>query len=131
VPLRREAGDAAHLRPRALAAGAAVYADAEVERVTPLGPGALTDPRGLVGPESRPPVKRVRAVLRDRDTGRRAARSPWTRRTWCSPAARSARRRSSSGRGSAAAASAATCAHPTTGVSGFYDREIAPAPACR
>jgi choline dehydrogenase-like flavoprotein len=41
--------------PRALAAGAAVYADAEVASVTPLGPGALTDPRGLAGPRSRPP----------------------------------------------------------------------------
>jgi choline dehydrogenase-like flavoprotein len=111
--------------PRALAAGAAVYADAEVERVTPLGPGALTDPRGLSGPKSRPPVKRVRAVVRDRDTGRARGTltvdAPYVVLAGGAVGTPALLQRSGLGGGGVGRY---LRLHPTTGVSAFYDREI-------
>jgi hypothetical protein len=90
--------------PAALAAGAAVYADAEVASVTPLGPGIQTDPRGLAGRTRGRRSSGCTPCSATATPAGCAARSPSTRPTWCSPAARWGRRRSSSAPGSAAAA---------------------------
>ncbi len=105
--------------PRALAAGAAVYADAEVATVTLLGPGSLTDPRG-----GRPPVKRVRAVLRDRDTGRPRGTltvdAPYVVLAGGAVGTPALLQRSGLGGGGVGRY---LRLHPTTAVTGVYDRE--------
>jgi choline dehydrogenase-like flavoprotein len=111
--------------PRALAAGAAVYADAEVASVTPLGPGIQTDPRGLGGSHSRPPVKRVHAVLRDRDTGRvrgtLTVDAPYVVLAGGAVGTPALLQRSGLGGGGVGRY---LRLHPTTAVTGLYDREI-------
>ena len=106
--------------PRALAAGAAVYADAEVAAVTALGPGTLTDPRG-----GRPPVKRVRAVVRDRDTGRARGTltvdAPYVVLAGGAVGTPALLQRSGMGGGGVGHY---LRLHPTTAVTGLYDREI-------
>gem|GEM_PF-88042 len=106
--------------PRALAAGAAVYADAEAAAVTTLGPGALTDPRG-----ARPPVKRVRAVVRDRDTGdprgTLTVDAPYVVLAGGAVGTPALLERSGLGGG---AVGRYLRLHPTTAVTGLYDHEI-------
>jgi choline dehydrogenase-like flavoprotein len=109
--------------PRALAAGAAVYADAEVATVTPLGPGRTTDPAGA---GARPPVKRVRAVLRDRDTGRPRGTltvdAPFVVLAGGAVGTPALLQRSGLGGGGVGRY---LRLHPTTAVTGLYDHEIA------
>jgi choline dehydrogenase-like flavoprotein len=110
--------------PRALAAGAAVYSDAEVTRVAVLGVGSATDPRAG-RPGARPPVKRVSAVLRDRDTraacGTLTVDAPYVVLAGGAVGTPALLERSGLGGGGVGRY---LRLHPTTAVTGQYDREI-------
>jgi choline dehydrogenase-like flavoprotein len=110
--------------PRALAAGAAVYSDAEVTGLAVLGAGGLTDPRVML-PNARPPVKRVSAVLRDRDTravrGTLTVDAPYVVLAGGAVGTPALLQRSGLGGGGVGRY---LRLHPTTAVTGRYDREI-------
>jgi choline dehydrogenase-like flavoprotein len=115
--------------PRALAAGAALYADAEAVRVTTLGPAPRADPRAAgtprATPRARPPVKRVSAVLRDRDTGRTCGTltvdAPYVVLAGGAVGTPALLHRSGLGGGGVGRY---LRLHPTTAVTGCYDHEI-------
>ena len=100
VPLRRPPRGRGRVPARApWPRGARLFTDVRAERIELAERGGGS------------PLKRVHATLLDRDT-RRAARPRRrsTRRSWCWPAARWARRRCCSARGWAGGGSAASCA---------------------